>query len=154
MLASFGLPKETSLNDFRKAYDELNKIKEKTKAAGIQTGFHNHHGEFEKRDDTLIYDVIMQSLNPELVKMQFQVAVINIGYRAADIFRKYPGRFISAHLADWSDLEQKQVPVGYGIIDWDDFFKAARTGGVKNFFVEMDAKTFKPSAEFLMSRQG
>ena len=94
ILSSFGLPKDASVDDFRKAADELNKIGEKTKAAGIQAGFHNHHGEFEMRGDELIYDALLDELDPDLVKMQFQVAVVNIGYNASDYFRKYPGRFI------------------------------------------------------------
>ena len=74
------------------------------------------------------------------------------GFIAADYFRKYPGRFISAHLADYSTEEKKQVPVGQGIVDWEDFFKAAPTGGVRNYFVEMDPATFEESAQFLMER--
>ncbi len=147
--SSFWLPKEASVDDYRKAAIELNAIGEKTKAAGIQTGFHNHHMEFEKRGNELIYDALLEELDPELVKMQFQVAVVNIGYQAADYFRKYPGRFISAHLADWSPEKKANVPIGLGIVDWKDFFEAAKIGGVKNFFVEMDPVTFKPSAEFL-----
>jgi len=149
ILSSFGLPKDASVDDFRKAADELNKIGEKTKAAGIQAGFHNHHGEFEMRGDELIYDALLDELDPDLVKMQFQVAVVNIGYNASDYFRKYPGRFISAHLTDWSKQEDKTVPVGQGIIDWKDFFKAAKTGGVKNFFVEQSPDMFDGSAKFL-----
>lgn len=149
--SSFWLPKEATLDDYRKSCDELNEIGVKTKAAGIQTGFHNHHMEFEKLDGMLIYDALLDRLDPEMVKMQFQVAVVNIGYKAADYFRKHPGRFISAHLSDWSVEKEKQVPVGQGIVDWDDFFKAAVTGGVKNFFVEMDPDTFPESARFLQN---
>ena len=148
--SSFGIPKG-SLDDYKKSADELNKIGEKTKAADLQMGFHNHHMEFEKRDGKLIYDVLMEAFDPDLVKMQFQVAVISVGYKAADYFRKYPGRFISAHLADWSAQQEKQVPVGQGVVDWEDFFKAAKKGGVKNFFVEMDPVTFEPSATYLES---
>ena len=122
---------------------------EKTNAAGIQMGFHNHHMEFEKRGNELIYDALLETLDPELVKMQFQVAVVDIGYQAADYFRNYPGRFISAHLADYSPEKETQVPLGEGMVDWPDFFKAAKAGGVKNFYVEMDPNTFEPSAEFL-----
>ena len=43
------------------------------------------------------YDVLLEEFDPDVVKMQFQVAVFNIGYLAADYFRKYPGRFWSAH---------------------------------------------------------
>jgi len=149
--ASFWLPKDASIDDYRKACNELNGIGEKTKAAGIQTVFHNHHMEFEKRGDELIYDAMLEELDPDLVKMQFQVAVVNIGYTAADYFQKHPGRFISAHLADWSEEKKKQVPIGQGDVYWEDFFKAAKVGGVKNFFVEMAPETFKPSAEYLLS---
>ncbi len=149
MASSFGLPKDASVDDFRKAADELNAIGEKTKKAGIQMGFHNHHMEFEKRGEKLIYDALLEQFDPELVKMQFQVAVVNIGYNAADYFRKHPGRFISAHLADWSSEKDAQVPIGKGDVNWDDFFEAAKTGGVKNFYVEMAPETFGPSAEFL-----
>jgi len=147
--ASFWLPKEASVDDYRRAADELNGIGEKTKAAGIQMVFHNHHMEFEKRGEELIYDALLQQFDPGLVKMQFQVAVVDIGYKAADYFRNNPGRFISAHLADYSSELKKQVPIGQGIVDWKDFFEAAKIGGVQNFFVEMDPETFAPSAEFL-----
>ena len=79
-----------------------------------------------------------------------RVAVVDIGYIAADYFRKHPGRFISAHLADYSTKLEKQVPIGEGIVDWDDFFEASPTGGVKNYFVEMDPETFEDSAKFLL----
>ena len=147
--ASFWLADDATIDDYRRAANELNGIGEKTKAAGIQMVFHNHHMEFEKRGDELIYDALLDEFDPELVKMQFQVAVVNIGYKAADYFRKYPGRFISAHLADWSAEKDTQVPIGQGVVDWNDFFEAAKTGGVKNYMVEMAPETFAPSAEFL-----
>ena len=152
ILASFWLPEgSTSIDDYRRAADELNGIAEKTKAAGLQMGFHNHHMEFEKRGDELIYDALLDQLDPDLVKMQFQVAVVNIGYQAADYFRKHPGRFISAHLSDWSAEKDAQVPIGQGDVDWVDFFETAKIGGVKNVFVEMAPETFEESARFLAS---
>ena len=147
--SSFWLPKGAKMSDWMKAVDELNEIGAKTKRAGIQTGFHNHHMEFEKLDGQLIYDELLKHFDPDLVKMQFQVAVISIGYKAADYFRKYPGRFISAHLADWSTAENKQVPVGQGVVDWKELFSAAQKCGVKNYFVEMAPETFKESAEYI-----
>jgi sugar phosphate isomerase/epimerase len=144
------IPREATMDDWRKAAHELNVIGEKTKAAGIQMVYHNHHFEFQEIDGELIYPVLMEELDPELVKMQFQVAVINIGFKAQDYFRKYPGRFISAHLADYSTELEKQVPVGQGIVDWEDFFEAAVTGGVQNYFVEMAPETFEESARFLL----
>jgi sugar phosphate isomerase/epimerase len=151
ILSSFWLPKEATLDDWKKAADELNSMGEKSKKAGIPMGFHNHHMEFAKIGDTLIYDELLKVFDPEYVKMQFQVAVISIGYKAADYFTKHPGRFISAHLADWSDKTEKTVPLGQGIVDWKEFFAALDKGGVKNIYVEMDLDTFKDSASYLNS---
>jgi len=150
ILSAFWFGKDASVDDYRRAAQELNVLAEKTKAAGIQMGFHNHHMEFETIGDELIYDAILEELDPNLVKMQFQVAVVNIGYQAADYFRAHPGRFISAHLADYSQEKEESVPIGQGMVDWPDFFEAAKVGGVKNFYVEMDPSFFKPSADYLI----
>ncbi len=150
ILSSFWLPEDASIDDYRKAADELNSIGEKTIKAGIQMGFHNHHMEFEKRGDELIYDVLLDQLDPDLVKMQFQVAVENIGYKSADYFTRYPGRFISAHLSDYIN-EEESVPVGQGMVDWPAFFKAAKTGGVKNFYAEINPEFFEASIQFLLN---
>ena len=150
ILSSFWLPEDASIDDYRMAADELNGIGEKTREAGIQMGYHNHHMEFEKRGGKLIYDALLEQFDPDLVKMQFQVAVVNIGYKAADYFMKYPGRFISAHLSDWVS-EDESVPIGQGMVDWPEFFKAAVTGGVKNFYAEINPDFFAESIRFLKS---
>ena len=146
--SSFGLPKTATLNDFLDAADKLNKSAEKIKNAGMQAGFHNHEFEFATLDGQLIYDALMSRFDAKLVKMQFQTEVINLGYKAADYFNKYPGRFISSHLSDWT-AEKKEMPIGQGVIEWKEFFSAAKKGGVKNFFVEMNLDTFKDSADYI-----
>jgi sugar phosphate isomerase/epimerase len=149
ILASFGLRREASMADWMKACDDLNKVGEQTLKAGIQTGFHNHAGEFEKIDGVLIYDQMLGKLDPKLVKMQFQVSVINMGFAAADYMTKHPGRFISLHLQDWSTAEKKQVPIGKGIVEWQKLFAAAKKGGVKNYFVELPMEQLEPSIQYL-----
>ena len=146
--SSFGLPKTATLADWKKAADELNKVGELSKKSGLQMGFHNHNGEFTTLEGELIYDALLKQLDPSLIKMQFQVWVIIAGYKAADYFKKYPGRFISAHLYDWSGTGEEMVPLGKGKVDWKEFFAAAKTGGVKNYFVEMD-KGLAESAAYL-----
>jgi sugar phosphate isomerase/epimerase len=151
ILSSFGLPENATLSDWMKAADKLNEAGRKMKKAGIQAGYHNHHMEFEKLEGQLIYDSLLKQFDPSYVKMQFQVAVISVGYKAADYFKKFPGRFISAHLADWSPAEKKNVVLGKGIVDWKEFFASAGTAGLKNIFVEMDPETFKDSIVYLNS---
>lgn len=146
--STFWLPKTATLKDYLDAADKLNKAGEKIKAAGMQAGFHNHDFEFVMLEGQLIYDALLKQFDPELVKLQFQTQVIVHGYKANDYFTKYPGRFISAHLSDWT-ADKKEAAVGKGIIDWKEFFAAAKTGGVKNFFVEMELDKFKDSATYI-----
>lgn len=146
--STFWLPKTATLKDYQDNADKLNKAAEKIKKAGMQAGFHNHDFEFAQLDGQLIYDALMARFDADLVKMQFQTQVITLGYKAADYFKKYPGRFISSHLSDWT-ADKKEVPVGQGVIDWKEYFAAAKTGGVKNFFVEMALDKFKDSASYI-----
>jgi sugar phosphate isomerase/epimerase len=154
VIASFGLPKDARLDDWKKAADEANQLGELSKTHGLQMAFHNHNLEFEKREGQLIYDVILERLDPALVKMQFQLWVMIAGYKAADYFRKHPGRYLSAHLYDWAGVGEEQVALGKGKTDWNDFFKAAAIGGVKNTFVEMQMPLLKESVEFLKKLKG
>ncbi len=146
--STFWLPKTATLNDYYTAADKLNKAGEKIKKAGMQAAFHNHDFEFVKLEGQLIYDALLSRFDPDLVKLQFQTQVIVHGYKASDYFTKYPGRFISAHLSDWT-ADKKEAAVGKGIIDWKEFFASAKTGGVKNYFVEMEPDKFKDSAEYI-----
>jgi sugar phosphate isomerase/epimerase len=149
ILSTFGLRREATMDDWRRAADELNKIGAEIQKAGLQTGFHNHDFEFKQINGVLVYDELMSRLDPKLIKMQFQVAVISLGYEAATFFTKYPGRFISAHLADWSSAGKKTVAVGKGVVDWKKLFASAKTGGVKNYFVEVDLDEMKSSCPYL-----
>jgi sugar phosphate isomerase/epimerase len=153
ILSTFGLPNTATMADWAKAAGELNRIGEKVAKAGMQAGFHNHNFEFQKIDGELIYDRLMGELDPKLIKMQFQVAVISIGYEAATYMKKYPGRFLSMHLADWSAATKKDAAIGAGSVDWKELFAAAKTGGVKNYFVEMNLEFMKPSYDFLHGLQ-
>ena len=149
IVSTFALRNDATMADWMQAADDLNKLGEQTQKAGIQLGFHNHDFEFKEIDGVLIYDQLMKELDPKLVKMQFQVAVISLGYEAASFLTKYPGRFISLHLVDWSVAEKKIVPMGTGSIDWKNLFTAAKTGGIKNYFVEMDWELMQASVPYL-----
>jgi len=152
MVCSGGLMGKTE-DEVKKHCDQMNHVGEMVKKGGMVAGYHNHNGEFdEKFNGRPQYDLMIEQINPALVKMQFQVAAITSGYKAQDYFRKYPGRFISAHLQDYSPADhKKEVTMGTGIVDWPDFFAAAKVGGLKYIFVEMesDPSVMQGCAEYI-----
>jgi sugar phosphate isomerase/epimerase len=142
-------PKNPTMDDVKRAADEYNKIGERAAKAGIQQGLHNEDFELSMVDGKRTYDLLFGLLDPKLVKFQFQVSTISQGYDAAEYFTKYPGRFISMHVQGWSAKEKKIVPVGQDSLDWKKIFTAAKTGGIKNYFVEMDLDKMKASVPYL-----
>jgi sugar phosphate isomerase/epimerase len=151
ILSTFGLPNTATLDDWTRAAADLNKTGEAVQKAGMQLGFHNHNNEFKEIDGTVIYDRLMSTFDPKLVRMQFQVAVISLGFEAATYFKKYPGRFLSMHLADYSTADKKTVAVGAGVVDWKSLFAAAKTAGIKNYFVEVNPDLTEASFTYLHS---
>jgi len=49
--------------------------------------------------------------------------------------RNCPGRFVSMHVQGWSAKTRKTVSVDQGTLNWKNIFTAAKTGGIKNYFV-------------------
>ena len=141
------------MDDVKRAADEYNKMGEQSAQAGIQQGLHNENFELSTIDGKRTYDLLFDLLDPKLVKFQFQVSTISSGYDAAEYFTKYPGRFISMHVQGWSANTRKIVAVGQGTLDWKKIFTAAKTGGIKNYFVEMNLDLMKASVPYLRSLQ-
>jgi len=153
MVPSLDGPKHPAMNDVKRAADEYNKMAEQSAAAGIQQGLHNEDFEMTSVDGKRTYDLLFELLDPKLVKFQFQVSTISAGFDAAQYFTKYPGRFISMHVQGWSAKTSKIVPVGQGTLDWNKIFTAAKTGGIKNYFVEMDLAMMSASVPYLKQLQ-
>jgi sugar phosphate isomerase/epimerase len=153
LVPSLDGPKNPTMDDVKRAADEYNKMGEQAAKAGIQQGLHNEDFELSTVDGERTYDLLFGLLDPKLVKFQFQVSTISRGYDAAEYFTKYPGRFISMHVQGWSAETKKQMPVGQDSLDWKKIFAAAKTGGIKNYFVEMNLDLMKASVPYLRDLQ-
>ena len=162
----------TTMDAVKIAADEYNKIAAVAAKAAVQQGLHNEGFELAMVDGKRVYDILFELLDPKLVKFQFQMSTVSSGLVGAEYFTKYPGRFISMHLQD-VDMNapvppppppdpaapagrgrggrggRPQKPVGQGTVDWVATFKAAKTGGVKNYFVEQNMELTKESVAFL-----
>ncbi len=159
----------------KKAADEYNKIAAVAAKAGIQQGLHNEGFELSMVDGKRVYDMLFDLLDPKLVKFQFQMSTITQRLRRAPTTsRSIPGRFISMHVQD-VDMNAPRPPPppprrrsagrraawrrrraavrrrrsARARIDWVKTFKAAKKGGVKNYFVEQNMELTKESVAAL-----
>jgi sugar phosphate isomerase/epimerase len=146
-------PRHPTMDDVKRAVDEYSKMAEQEAKANITCGLHNENFEVSMVNGRRVYDIMLELFDPKLVKFQFQVSEIQHGYDAAEYFTKYPGRFISMHVQGWSTKTKKITAVGQDSLDWKKIFTAAKTGGIRNYFVEMDLNLMKASVPYLRSLQ-
>jgi len=137
----------TTMDTVKRLAEEYNKIGENAAKAGIQQFLHDERFEMSKVDGRRTYEVLLELLDPKYVKMQFQMSAMRAVGDPVMYFSKYPGRFISMHLqgVDLNAPEPgrgqrggPQLAVGKDSLVWTKIFTAAKTGGVKNYFVEQN----------------
>src|SRR6266481_2445214 len=124
IVPTLGGPGKPTMDDVKRAADEYNKMGEQSAKAGIQQGLHNEDFELSIVDGKRTYDLLLDFLDPKLVKLQFQVSTISNGYDAAEYFTKYPGRFFSVHVQGWSAEVKKVMLEGQDSLDWKKIFTA------------------------------
>ena len=150
-----------TMDEVKRAADEYNKIGENAAKAGIQQFLHDEGFELahvDKADGQLVYQALFDLLDPKLVKFQFQMSAMTTVGEPVAWFNKYPRRFLSIHLQGVNlnpppppapDAAGQapagrgrggrggpQLAVGKDSVDWPKVFAAAKTCGVKNYFVE------------------
>ena len=144
---------QENLKDLQVNCDYLNEVGRRCKAAGIKYGYHNHAYEFEKVEDQVMYDYMLQHTDPELVFFQMDVYWAVIGKASpVDYFKRYPGRFKMLHIKDEWEVGQS------GMVGFDAIFKNAELAGLENFVVEIERysyedirKSFVESADYLLN---
>ena len=153
LVPSLSGPKNPTLDDVKRIADEYNKMGELAAQSGIQQGLHNEDFELSHVNGKRTYDLLLELLDPKLVKFQFQVSTIADGYDAAEYLTKYPTRFISMHVQGWDLKKNTYAVVGQDSLDWKKIFSAAKTCGIKNYFVEMNLDLMRASVPYLRSLQ-
>ena len=139
MVCAYLMPDERTPEIYKSLPAMFEKAATSTKAAGIQFAYHNHDFEFEKLDDTLVYDFLLKNTSNDLVKMEMDLYWISkAGYDPVQYFEKYPGRFHMWHVKDMEAETKAITEVGNGTIDFDRIFAARKKAGLKYWFVEQD----------------
>jgi sugar phosphate isomerase/epimerase len=153
LVPSLNGPRNPTMDDVKRAADEYNRIGEQVASAHITQGLHDETFEVSSVNGRRVYDVLFDLLDPRFVKFQFQVSEIQHGLDAVEYFTKYPGRFISMHVQGWSTKEKQIAAVGQDSLDWKKIFAAAKIGGIRNYFVEMELDLMRASVPYLRGLQ-
>jgi sugar phosphate isomerase/epimerase len=144
IIVSAGISEESdSLDTWREVANDINECGRRAKEAGLQLGYHNNSiGPLI--DGKLHYDHLMEMLDPDLVKMEYQVADLQLCSPAEHILQ-YKGRLTSLHMLDWNEGVS---PIGSGVFDWPGILAAACEVGLSphGLIVEMDVFMNDPYA--------
>ncbi len=138
-----------TLEDARRTAELANRIGAQARQAGLRYCYHNHFMEFAAPEHgEVAYDVLVRETDPELVGFEIDCGWMRVaGADPVHYFRKYPQRFPMIHVKDFTDVGAAAVApglragteLGHGFIDYRPIFAAARSRGLKYYFVEQEA---------------
>ncbi|MDO9340010.1 MAG: sugar phosphate isomerase/epimerase family protein [Bacteroidales bacterium] len=134
-------------DDFKRYMDVFNKSGELCKKSGMKFGYHNHAFEFsEKLNNEKVFDIMMKSLDTNLVAMQLDIGnLYNGGAVALDVMNQYPNRFEIIHVKDEiesSGGNEKYIStvLGEGIVNTKKVVNLARKiGGTNCYIIEQES---------------
>lgn len=159
---------KSTKDGIKRAAEEYNRIGARAKKAGLQQLLHDETYEMAavQDDGPLTYTVLLEELDPNLVKMQFQISSMRVVGDPIMYFHKYPGRFQSMHCQGVNlnapmprrgprppgarrEPRPAEIPLGQGSLNWLKIFEAAKIGGLKNYFVEQSWPVTVKSVAYL-----
>jgi sugar phosphate isomerase/epimerase len=118
----------------------LTKIGDAIKQRGLNFAYHNHSFEFERFGGKSGMEILLESSDPQLVKMELDVYWLKHGGEDPVAFiNKLGSRTLLVHLKDMAGgPERRFAPVGTGILDFKSILSACEKAGVKWGIVEQD----------------
>jgi sugar phosphate isomerase/epimerase len=134
-------------DDFKRYMDIFNKSGELCKKSGMKFGYHNHDFEFsQKLNGEKVFDIIMKSIDPNLVALQLDMGnLYNGGAVALDVMNQYPGRFEIMHVKDeiaakGGSEKYESTILGEGIVNTKKEVELGATkGGTKCYIIEQES---------------
>ncbi|GAB4128968.1 MAG: sugar phosphate isomerase/epimerase [Roseiflexaceae bacterium] len=122
----------------------MNEIADRLAAYGMQTGYHNHHIEFQPLDGELPWDTFFSNTKPTVI-MQFDTGnALHGGAQAAPFIERYPGRATTVHLKEHSASNETAL-IGEGDVPWAEIFRLCEgVGKTEWYIVEQESYAYPP----------
>jgi sugar phosphate isomerase/epimerase len=137
----------TSLDDYKRLADRLNKAGEVVKDAGMKLAYHNHNFEFiDWGGGKTGYNILLTQTDPKLVNFEMDIYwVSKAGVDPIELIKANPGRFKMWHVKDMDSTASKDfTEVGTGVINYKEIFRYRKLSGMEHFFVEQDQIKIDP----------
>lgn len=142
--------KGQTVANYKKVAEEFNKAGEACKKLGLKFGYHNHEYEFESEDGEVLYDVLMDNTQGDLVHMELDLGWVVVGGKdPLDYFKKYPGRFPLWHLKDMNMIKKESTEFGKGALDIPAMMASQEASGVKHIFIEQEEYASTPAESMI-----
>ena len=134
---------------FKALADDMNKVGEAAKNAGLRFAAHNHTFEFAKVDGQPGYDYLLSHTENGVVFFEIDCGWMTVaGYKPGDFMAKDPGRGKMLHIKDFLPFEKgattggpnspKGAEIGSGVVDYKEIFASAKGKGIEHIFVEQE----------------
>jgi sugar phosphate isomerase/epimerase len=136
-----------TIDDAKKAVNDFNRIGKILKENGITFCYHDHGYEFGPYENGTLFDYIVKNTDPKYVSFEMDMMwTFHGGADPAKLLLKYKGRWKLVHLKDIrkgiaNDLTggtdtKNDVALGTGQLNIPEILKAAKTVGIKHYFIE------------------
>jgi sugar phosphate isomerase/epimerase len=135
-----------TIDNYKKVADQFNKAGEACKKLGLKFGYHNHEYEFESENGKVLYDVLMDNTESDLVYMELDLGwVVVAGKNPLDYFEKYPGRFPLWHLKDMDMSKKESTEFGKGGLNIALMLQNKALSGVEHIYIEQEEYASTPA---------
>ena len=136
-------------DQFKQLADDMNKVGEAAKKAGLKFCAHNHTMEFAMMDGKPGYDYLISHTDKDLVTFEIDCGWITVaGYKPADFINKYPGRVRMLHIKDFLPYPKgastggpnrpEGSEIGQGVVNYKEIFTSVKGKGIQHIFVEQE----------------
>jgi sugar phosphate isomerase/epimerase len=135
-----------TLDDWKWNAEQLNRVGELARKAGVRCGYHNHNMEFRSYNGVVAFDELLRLTDPALVTIELDIGwVVTAGEDPVARLRKHADRVSLLHIKDvrkdlqvTHELRTQTTEVGSGKVDWKAFFAAANPTKIRHYFVEQE----------------
>jgi sugar phosphate isomerase/epimerase len=120
--------------------DRLNALGAQCRDEGLVFAYHNHGFEFTPVDGTRMWDALTAATDPALVKLELDIYWARFaGADPPALLQQFAGRMPLLHIKDMAgDDSRRDMPVGDGVLPWDQLLPAARAAGAEWYIIEQD----------------